>query len=79
VSKKVTIKAPRRAGQSELENLFDDIVDEISEREQFLNDLVDMGQLTKETELRVKDEIASRVSELQKIKDMMNAAEEKKA
>ena len=51
-------------------DLFDLVVQEIQERQQFLNDMREMGQLTAELEHRLKGEIAERFGDLQKLKDM---------
>mmetsp|Transcript_8826 Transcript_8826/g.13148 ORF Transcript_8826/g.13148 Transcript_8826/m.13148 type:complete len:212 (+) Transcript_8826:24-659(+) len=77
VSKRVQPKpAPKKQQKEEipedLSALFDMVVKEIQERQKFLQDLQEMGQLDKEREGRIKAEIAERVSELQKIKEMMS-------
>ena len=52
------------------DDLFDMIVQEIEERQKFLNELHDMGQLTHEIEHRVKGEIAERLGDLQKLRQL---------
>ena len=53
----------------ELQELFDDIVAEIEERQAFLEEMSKHGQ-NKEVEARMKKEIADRVGELQRIKEL---------
>ena len=52
--------------------LFDMIIKEIEDRQQHLEDLKSFGQLTAEKEHRLKGEIAVRVSELQRLKEIMS-------
>lgn len=54
---------------AELEDLFDGIVEEIEERQEHLDKVVEMGG-NKEIESRIKNEIVSRVAELQKIREI---------
>ncbi|CAG9328322.1 unnamed protein product [Blepharisma stoltei] len=66
-------RAPKKAEEpvtNNLEELFDMIVKEIEERQKFLDDMRTINQLPPEVENRVKGEIASRISELQKIREM---------
>lgn len=56
---------------TDLEELFNMIVSEIQDRTTFLQEMKDMNQITEEVEERVKGEIASRISELQKLREMM--------
>lgn len=52
------------------DQLFDLIIKEIEDRQQHLEDLRSFGQLTADKEHRLKGEIAVRVSELQKLKEL---------
>ncbi|OMJ76506.1 hypothetical protein SteCoe_24128 [Stentor coeruleus] len=52
------------------EILFDMILKEIEDRQQHLEDLKAYGQLTADKEHRLKGEIAVRISELQRLKEM---------
>jgi Uncharacterised protein family (UPF0193) len=54
------------------EELFDMIIKEIEDRQQHLEDLKVFGQLTSDKEHRLKGEIAARVSELQRLKEIMS-------
>jgi hypothetical protein len=66
-----TKPAPAKEVTTDLEELFNMIVREIQERTQFLQEMKDMNQITEEVEERIKGEIASRISELQKLREMM--------
>ena len=68
--------APSEAGFStvdeqnaELEDLFNQVVEEIEERQKYLADLSKMGN-SKDIEKRVKNEIVERIADLQKIREM---------
>ena len=52
-----------------MEDLFDGIIEEIEERQEHLDSVVQMGG-NKEIELRIKNEIVNRVAELQKIREI---------
>ena len=52
------------------QEIFDLIVKEIEDRQQHLDDLRAFGQLTSDKEHRLKGEIAVRVSELQRLKEL---------
>ena len=54
------------------EELFDLIIKEIEDRQQHLEDLRSFGQLTADKEHRLKGEIAVRISELQRLKEIMS-------
>lgn len=56
---------------SDPSELFDLIIKEIEDRQQHLEDLQAYGQLTADKEHRIKGEIAARVSELQRLKELM--------
>ena len=53
----------------ELQELFDEIVAEIEERQSFLEEMSKHG-INKEVEARMKKEITDRVGELQRIKEL---------
>ena len=55
----------------ELEDLFDSVVDEIEERQEYLDTLQE-GVGKKDIEARIKNEIVSRIGELQKIRELQN-------
>jgi transcription antitermination factor NusA-like protein len=55
----------------ELEELFDSVVEEIEERQMYLEKVTDCGG-NKEIEARVKNEIVGRIGELQKIRELQN-------
>lgn len=56
----------------QLEDLFDSVVDEIEERQEYLEHIVAAGG-NKEIEQRTKNEIIERIGELQKIKELQNS------
>jgi predicted secreted protein len=53
----------------ELEELFESVVDEIEERQEYLEAIQKAGG-NKEVETRTKNEIVERIGELQKIKEL---------
>ena len=56
-----------------MEDLFDQIVYEIEERQQHLEQMTAKGQIeNKEVEARMKKEIVDRVAELQRIKELQH-------
>lgn len=55
----------------ELEELFDSIVDEIEERQEYLEHIMAAGG-KKDIEARTKNEIVERIGELQKIRELQN-------
>ena len=55
----------------ELEDLFDSVVEEIEERQQYLDEVIAIGG-RKDIEQRVKNEIVERIAELQKIREIQN-------
>jgi hypothetical protein len=65
---------PRPRPEDEIPNdtgaLFDKIVGEIEERQAHLNHMVVIGQCNQALEQRIKYEIAERISDLQKIKEI---------
>lgn len=67
---KKAVKKIEAPVSDDLEDLFDMIVKEIEERQKFMDELREIGQLNPETEIRIKGEIAARISELQKIREM---------
>ena len=54
---------------AELEDIFDQVVDEIQERQNYLKEISEIGK-SKDIEERVKAEIVARIAELQKIREM---------
>ena len=60
------IEQARTKQDEELEDLFDQIIYEIEERQQFLEECGN----NKEVENRMKKEIVDRIAELQKIKEL---------
>ena len=63
----------RSTQDKELEYLFDQVVFEIEERQQFLEELTNGGQAPNTAvESRMKNEIVERIGELQKIKELQN-------
>ena len=60
---------------SNASELFDLIIKEIEDRQQHLEDLKAYGQLTADKEHRLKGEIAVRISELQKLKELKDSDE----
>jgi hypothetical protein len=54
-----------------LESMFDQIVKEIEERQTFLQEMEELGECTEEVEARIKAEIVERISDLQKIRELM--------
>lgn len=61
--------ATREEQDEELEDLFDSVVDEIEERQEYLEKIVECGG-NKEIETRTKNEIVQRIGELQKIREL---------
>ena len=57
--------------EQELHDLFDSVVYEIEDRQKFLEDMTKAGP-NKEVEERMKQEIVSRIGELQKIRELIN-------
>ncbi len=55
----------------ELEELFDSVVQEIEDRQEYLEKVQQCGG-NKEIETRTKNEIVERIGELQKIKELKN-------
>lgn len=55
----------------DLEGMFEQIVGEIEERQKFLEEMNALGECTEDLETRIKGEIAARISDLQKIKELM--------
>ena len=54
-----------------MEDIFDSIVFEIEERQQFLEEVTNGGKVpNKEVEARMKGEIVERIGELQKVKEL---------
>jgi len=67
-------KETRTQQDEELSDLFDTVIMEIEERQQFLEEMTKSGH-NKEVETRMKKEIVDRIGELQKIKELMNKNE----
>lgn len=61
--------AVRGKQEKELQDLFDQIIYEIEDRQQFLEDMTKNAS-NPEVEARMKKEIVERVGELQKIKEL---------
>ena len=61
----------RTEQDQELEDLFDSIVDEIEDRQVYLDQIQKIGG-QKEVEKRMKSEIVERIAELQKIREIQN-------
>lgn len=53
----------------ELEDLFDSVIEEIEERQEYLEQVIEMGG-RKDIEQRTKNEIVDRIAELQKIREI---------
>lgn len=64
-----SLDAARTKQQEELQDLFDTVVFEIEDRQQFLEE---MSGGNKQVEERVKKEIIDRIAELQKIKELQH-------
>ena len=63
----------RSEQEQELEDLFDAIVEEIDDRQQTLEKIIDMTDAkAKEMVARLKAEIVDRIGELQKIRELQN-------
>jgi hypothetical protein len=67
--KKIVMKPPETV-PDDPEALFELIIKEIEDRQQHLEDLRAFGQLTADKEHRLKGEIAVRVSELQRLREL---------
>ena len=64
------LKKPAAVSQDDqLEELFDDIAAEIEERIAYLKEIESIGK-SPEIEQRIKNEVAERIGELQKIREM---------
>ena len=64
------LKKPAAVSQDEqLEELFDEIAAEIEERIAYLKEIESIGK-SPEIEQRIKNEVAERIGELQKIREM---------
>ena len=61
----------RNEQDDELEDLFDSVVEEIEERQEYLDKVIAMNG-KKDIIQRVKNEIVERVAELQKIRELQN-------
>lgn len=64
-------KKKKEPESDDLESMFDQIVKEIEERQEFLMEMERLGECTEEVEGRIKAEIAERISDLQKIRELM--------
>lgn len=64
--------ATKEEQDEELEDLFDSVVEEIEERQEYLDKIqeVGAGASSKEIEGRIKAEIVERIGELQKIREL---------
>lgn len=63
-------KHVQSAQDAELEDLFESIIEEIEERQEFLEK---MGpDCDKATQARIKNEITSRIAELQRIRELQS-------
>ena len=65
----------RSEQDQELEDLFDSVVEEIEERQDYLEQVMAMGG-KKDVEKRLKNEIVERIAELQKIRELQNKGQE---
>ncbi|KXZ47974.1 hypothetical protein GPECTOR_31g336 [Gonium pectorale] len=63
--------APRKTERQQLEEMFEQIVGEINERREFLRDLEAAGRLRLETVHTVRAEIQQRVTELQRVDELL--------
>ena len=54
----------------ELEDLFESVVEEIEERQEYLENILKIGGKTKDVEERLKNEIVERIGELQRIREI---------
>ena len=54
----------------ELEDLFESVVEEIEERQNYLEKIQGIGGKTKDIEERLKNEIVDRIAELQRIREI---------
>lgn len=61
----------RTEQDEELEDLFDTVIEEIEDRQEYLEKVIEMGG-NKEIEKRIKNEIVERVAELQKIREIQS-------
>eukprot|EP00347_Sterkiella_histriomuscorum_P010966 403374256 len=61
----------RNDQDDELEELFDSVIEEIEERQEYLEEVMKMGG-RKDIEARTKNEIVDRIAELQKIREIQN-------
>lgn len=62
--------ATKEEQDEELEDLFDSVVDEIEERQEYLDRINESVGSNKEIENRIKGEIVERIGELQKIREL---------
>lgn len=67
---------PKKSQKQQLEEIFAAIVQEIDERRQFLRDLESAGRLKLETVHTVRAEIQQRVTELQRVDQLLAACEQ---
>lgn len=70
----VAPKAPRQKRLEDLdaEEMFDVVVKEIEERQAHLQRMNELGELTEETEGRLRNQIASRINDLERLKKLQN-------
>ena len=66
----------RSQQEEELEDLFESVIEEIEERQEHLDSIIQAGG-NSEIEKRLKHEIVERVAELQRIRELQNRLKEK--
>ena len=71
LSQPQSLAQARSQQDEELEDLFESVIYEIEERQQFLEEMTQNGA-NKNVEARMKQEIVERIAELQKIKELQN-------
>ncbi len=66
------IKHVKSAQDAELDDLFESVIEEIEERQEFIEKMG--ADCDKATQTRIKNEICERIAELQRIRDLQSKA-----